>query len=163
MVRVSSGKDSKQDYGTPQYLFDYWNKHYHYTLDAAASDCNTKCDKWFTEKQNGLYKCWANEVVWINPPYNNVLPWIVKASSQLDLDCLGVSLLLNNDCGVGWYRHLWRLPNLAHWNFIDHRIKFVGAKHSQSVSSMLVHLFPKKGKKEFDLVHIQRPKRISSR
>lgn len=161
MVRVSSGKDSKQDYGTPQYLFGHFDSMYHYTLDAAASHANAKCDRYFTEKVNGLQQSWASEMVWVNPPYNNVLPWIVKAAYEVARDCAGVSLLLNNDCGVGWYKYLWRLPMESDWNFISHRVRFVGAKHSQSVSSMLVHLYPMSGEKNFSLVDIQRPSKVS--
>lgn len=61
---------SQKDYWeTPQSLFDELNAEFHFTLDAAASDTNHKCDRYFTEQDDGLRQSWAGETVFCNPPY----------------------------------------------------------------------------------------------
>ena len=40
---------------------------------------NHKCQKYYTEKENGLAQDWTNEVVWCNPPYGREIgKWIKK-------------------------------------------------------------------------------------
>ena len=61
---------SEKDYWeTPQSLFDELNAEFHFTLDAAASDTNHKCEKYFTEQDDGLRQSSAGETVFCNPPY----------------------------------------------------------------------------------------------
>ncbi len=57
---------------TPQALFDQLNQEFHFTLDAAASDSNHKCERYFTEADDGLTKDWGGETVFCNPPYGSV-------------------------------------------------------------------------------------------
>lgn len=45
-VHFSTGKD---DWGTPQDLFDALNKEFNFTLDPCADDNNHKCAKYYTE------------------------------------------------------------------------------------------------------------------
>lgn len=70
----------KEDRETPQNFFDELNKEFHFTLDAAASPENTKCDSYFTKEQNGLTQSWAGQTVWVNPPYGRYTTglWVKK-------------------------------------------------------------------------------------
>jgi len=73
----------RQDWTTPQYIFDELNKEFSFTLDAASSDKNTKCDRHFTEEQNGLEQSWKGERVFINPPFGRGLwRWYQKAYQE---------------------------------------------------------------------------------
>ena len=49
----------KQDWETPQDFFDRLNWKYHFTLDAAASPENAKCERFFTEEDDGISKNWG--------------------------------------------------------------------------------------------------------
>lgn len=49
----------KNYWETPQKLFDELDAEFHFTLDAAASDENHKCERYFTEKENGLRQSWG--------------------------------------------------------------------------------------------------------
>ncbi len=66
-VHFSTGKD---DWGTPQDLFDALNKEFGFTLDPCADDNNHKCAKYYTKEQDGLAQSWAGETVFCNPPYS---------------------------------------------------------------------------------------------
>lgn len=61
----------KNDWETPQRLFDELDHHYHFTLDAAASHTNHKVDRYFTADDDGLAQDWGGETVFCNPPYGN--------------------------------------------------------------------------------------------
>lgn len=50
---------SSDSWATPQWLFDELNTKYHFTLDAAASDENHKCDRYYTVKEDGLTQKWG--------------------------------------------------------------------------------------------------------
>jgi phage N-6-adenine-methyltransferase len=79
----------KQDWGTPQAFFEYIENEFNvqFTLDACASDYNTKCLlNYYTEQNDGLTQDWHGEV-WCNPPYARVIKhqFIRKAANEAGL------------------------------------------------------------------------------
>lgn len=73
----------KEDWETPQWLFDELNKEFHFTLDPCADELNHKCNNYFTIKDNGLEQSWENEIVFCNPPYGRkIRNWIKKAYDE---------------------------------------------------------------------------------
>lgn len=80
---------------TPKTLFDRLHKRYAFTLDAAASDSNTLCEKYFTEDDDGLSKSWAGETVFCNPPYGReIRHWVKKAHDESKEHNIKVVLLI---------------------------------------------------------------------
>lgn len=72
--------DSIDDRETPPDLFILASSSYGpFTIDVAASEKNTKRDRFYTIDDNGLDQSWSGERVWCNPPFSNIKPWIVKA------------------------------------------------------------------------------------
>lgn len=61
----------KNFWETPQKLFDELDAEFHFTLDAAASDENHKCARYFTQNDDGLRQNWGGETVFCNPPYGS--------------------------------------------------------------------------------------------
>ena len=76
--------DDKNDWATPQWLFDEINEEFNFTLDACADERNHKCDKYFTKEQDSLKQDWKNEIVYMNPPYSGGVlgDWIKKAYEE---------------------------------------------------------------------------------
>lgn len=93
-VLLSTGKD---DWETPQWLFDKLNEKYHFNLDAAATDANHKCENYFTEEDNALTQDWSRfGVVFCNPPYSkkaNQDAWVKKCFEEAKKGTLVVALL----------------------------------------------------------------------
>lgn len=50
---------NKNDWETPQSLFDTLDGIFHFELDAAANDQNHKCAQYFTEQTDGLTARWG--------------------------------------------------------------------------------------------------------
>lgn len=47
------------NWNTPQDLFDFYDRIYHFTLDAASSDENAKTAKHYTARDSGLEHSWG--------------------------------------------------------------------------------------------------------
>lgn len=74
---------NRDDWETPQSLFDELNKRYHFTLDPCSNDANAKCEKHYTIKEDGLAQSWQGERVFCNPPYGRyIADWIIKAARE---------------------------------------------------------------------------------
>ena len=69
------------DRATPPEVFGPLHERFGFTVDAAASPANAKCERFWTEADNGLAQPWTGERVWVNPPYSfpNIPAWVAKA------------------------------------------------------------------------------------
>lgn len=68
MLNNSLFSSKSDDWETPKHLFDALRLEFHFDLDVCASEQNSKCDKFFTRKENGLLQEWQG-VCFMNPPY----------------------------------------------------------------------------------------------
>ncbi|MDW5524608.1 DNA N-6-adenine-methyltransferase [Carnobacterium maltaromaticum] len=87
----------KQDWETPQSLFDELNKKYNFETDAAATRENAKCKMFFSEKDNALEKNWGGYGnIFCNPPYESKLQndFIKKAYEESLKPEVGTIVLL---------------------------------------------------------------------
>lgn len=121
---------NKQDWETPLELFETLNNEFNFTLDAAASIENKKCDKFFDKETNGLIQNWTNETVWLNPPYGDsgykLSDWIKKAVMEMANGATTV-LLIPARTNTNWF-HDYCLK-YGEVRFIRGRPKFVNAKY----------------------------------
>ena len=73
------------EWETPQDLFDYLNREFHFTLDPCATRANAKCAHFYTKEEDGLSRSWEGETVFMNPPYGREIgAWVKKASHEAD-------------------------------------------------------------------------------
>lgn len=106
-IRVNGGaEDTVDDRGTRPEIYDPLHAEFGFTLDAAASLLNHKCERYFTREQNGLSLPWTGERVWCNPPFSGLAGWAAKASHETTVGrCpLVVMLLPNNRCEQVWWQ-----------------------------------------------------------
>ena len=114
----SGNNVSRDDWETPQWLFDILNKQYNFKLDCCATKENRKCpfftDNFLKEPQN-------NVMAWINPPFS-------KAKERIE------HFLKTRGQGIGIYRcdnietQIWSLIfKEADWIFVfNKRICYEG-------------------------------------
>lgn len=98
--------------GTPQNFFDALHAEFGFTLDAAASSLNHKCDLWFGEGGlafDALTEDWGGEgsVVWENPPYSGVGAHVAKAAEEARKGATVVMLLPVRTDTKWWHAHVW--------------------------------------------------------
>ena len=76
----------KDEWRTPQELFDALNAIIPFTIDAAANKANTKCKKFWSIADDGLSQSWQWQTVFCNPPHSKGQygEWIKKAADELN-------------------------------------------------------------------------------
>ncbi len=127
--RKRGADDSVDDRETPADVFDPLNAEFKFTLDVAAARHNAKCARYYSLPPkpyanadvrqlvmfperfvgdpdalglDGLQQPWpSNEVVWCNPPFSDIEPWVLKASVSL---ATVVMLLPANRCEQPWWQ-----------------------------------------------------------
>ena len=85
MNKMIAGKkpNGKDDYRTPDWLFDLLNARFNFEVDAAASSDNHKCNNFFDEEHSGLDRDWGAARVFCNPPFSEKDKWIKKAYMEV--------------------------------------------------------------------------------
>lgn len=73
-------------------------------------------------KIDGLKLHWMNQT-YVNPPYSNPLPWVLKAIEE-SKQGKTIALLLRLDCSAKWFLALQNAN--AHILLINERVKFNG-------------------------------------
>lgn len=125
------------DWATPQDLFDNLNEEFIFTLDPCASAGNAKCQKYFTQKQDGLKQDWQGETVFCNPPYGREInKWVEKAYQESRKSNTVVVMLLPSRTDTKWF-HEYILP-YGQIRFIRGRLKFGDSQNSAPFPSMIV-------------------------
>lgn len=135
-VMFSSERDNWE---TPQRLFDELNKEFGFTLDSCADENNHKCDKYYTKDQDGLTQCWKNERVFCNPPYGREIgSWVRRCYLHSKVgDGIAVMLIPARTDTRWFHEYIYNKSNVE-IRFLKGRIKFVGAKYNAPFPSMIV-------------------------
>jgi site-specific DNA-methyltransferase (adenine-specific) len=115
---------SKSDeWETPQDLFNSLNDEFHFTLDPCSTHENHKCDKYYTQEDDGLSKDWAGETVFCNPPYGRSIgKWVEKCYKE-SLKGSTVVMLIPSRTDTKWFHKY--IYNKAEIRFLKGRLKFI--------------------------------------
>lgn len=129
---------SKTDeWETPQDLFDKLNDEFNFTLDPCATKENAKCDKFYTKEEDGYKQSWANEVVFMNPPFGReIKKWIRKAYLEaVHNEALVVCLIPARTDTKYWHDYI---QGKAEVRFIKGRLKYSNAKYNAPFPSAII-------------------------
>ena len=95
------------DYYTPKWLFDAMGLEF--DIDVAAPEHGIPwipAKRWFSQADDGLAQDWDG-LVWMNPPYSNVTPWVRKFVAH------GNGMAVVPIARSKWLMEIWNLPNAA--------------------------------------------------
>ena len=150
MARVSSGSDSKQDYGTPAIFTGACQKKFGLlSFDLAATPVNAVTPSFFDfSKGEDAFKAdWPRTgLCWLNPPYSSrddspyaLADWTKRCREQA---ALGTELLFLVPAAVGsnWFRD--NVAPVADVYLLNGRITFVGESAGYTKDLMLCHYGP---------------------
>ena len=127
----------KDDWETPQDLFDELDDEFHFTLDAASSNLNAKCEKHYTVEDDGLSQSWAGNNVFLNPPYGrNMKDWMRKAYEESQAENTIVVVLVPARTDTAWFHDY--VYGKAELRFLRGRLKFGGCENSAPFPSLVV-------------------------
>lgn len=133
----------KNDWETPQALFDELNSEFNFTLDAAASDQNHKLPRYYTQESDGLSQDWGGERVFCNPPYGDKETglWTEKCWREAQKpNTLVVLLIPARTDRKSFHDFIYNKPNVE-IRFLKGRLKFEDQGHAMGTApfpSMLV-------------------------
>ena len=135
MINNALFSSASVEWSTPQDVFDKLNEEFHFTLDAAATPENAKCDRYYTKADDGLKMPWGGHV-WCNPPYGKTIGlWVKKAYESATENGSVVVMLLPARTDTKWF-HSYILHR-SEIRFIAGRLKFGDAKTSAPFPSMI--------------------------
>jgi hypothetical protein len=102
LFNTTQTETTTNDHYTPKWVFDLLGVHF--DIDVAAPPNGVPwipCNKYYTQADDGLIQPWAG-LVWCNPPYSNILPWIRRLNEHKN----GIALLPHTK--GGWREELWK-------------------------------------------------------
>ena len=122
MLNEALFSSKKEEWETPQALFDELDKEFHFDVDVCALPENAKCDRYYTPEIDGLKQSWQG-VCWCNPPYGRKIgEWVAKAAKSEAV----VVMLLPARTDTRWFHdYIYKAEN-ADIRFIRGRLKFGG-------------------------------------
>lgn len=138
MLNNSLYSSDKMDWGTPTKLFQELNHEFVFTLDAAASDQNTKCKHYFTESSDGLNQDWGNHnSIFLNPPYGRAIPkWVEKAYNEsLKPNTTIVCLIPVRSDTKWWHNFVMKSSEIR---LMNRRLTFEGANNKAPFPACIV-------------------------
>lgn len=132
-MKVHFSSESNE-WATPPAMFAMLNEIYQFTLDPCSSHDNHKCEKYFTKADDGLSKSWANERVFMNPPYGREIGhWIRKA--YLETEAQVVCLIPARTDTKYWHEFCMKANEIY---FIEGRLCFGDGRQRAPFPSCLV-------------------------
>lgn len=124
-------------WATPQAFFDELNAEFHFTLDPCANDDNHKCDKYYTEQQDGLAQDWGGQIVFCNPPYGRAISaWVKKCYEESRKPNTLVVMLIPARTDTSYFHDY--IYHKAELRFIRGRLHFNEAPQGAPFPSMVV-------------------------
>lgn len=121
-------------WSTPQEFFDKYNELYNFETDVCASSENAKCEKYFTEEDNGLEQDWEGSC-WMNPPYGRTIKSWMKKAYESSLNGATVVCLVPSRTDTVWWHDYAIKGDIE---FIKGRLKFGGHKNPAPFPSAVV-------------------------
>ena len=126
----------RDDWETPQDLFDELNSEFGFTLDPCATPKTAKCAKYYTPFEDGLTRDWTGEIVFCNPPYGRKQDvWVRKCSEHGVRGGVAV-MLIPARTDTARFHDL--ILGKAEIRFLRGRLKFAGASNHAPFPSMIV-------------------------
>ena len=140
MVDKALFSSNREDWETDQDFFDRLDAEFHFTLDAAASAENTKCEKYYTEEDDALTKVWEG-TVWCNPPYGKrdhkrLYRFVKHGYEQAQKENTIVVMLIASRTDTKMW-HDW-VMGAKEIRFVEGRLNFVGGSSSAPFPSAVV-------------------------
>lgn len=133
------GKTQTDVWGTPRPLFEALDQEFGFSLDPCSDGTNAMCDRFFTPVENGLLRSWADEVVFMNPPYSECDAWMRKAYGE-SLEGATVVCLVPARTDTDWWH---RYAMKGEIRFIRGRLRFGDAPANAPFPSAIVVFRPR--------------------
>lgn len=138
MAELNAQRKPRMDWATPTEFFKKLDGEFRFTLDPCADESNHKCERYFTEDQDGLAQDWSGEVVYCNPPYGRATAkWVKKCHDEVMLgNCRCAVMLIAARTDTQWFHQY--IYGIAEVRFVKGRLRFGESKTNAPFASMVV-------------------------
>jgi phage N-6-adenine-methyltransferase len=151
--------DPNDEYTTPPHVFRRFGSAC--TLDVCATPDKTMCADYYTKEQDALKQPWHG-VVWMNPPYRNLIAWCRKAYEYARSDGSVIALL------PAWTDAPWFHDYAAAFGritFLRGKLSFGGRPGYAPFGSIIVEWTPEtvkrqRGEPVHVLLELKEPRRL---
>jgi len=127
---------NSNEWSTPQEFYDRLNEEFKFNLDPCSDGVNAKCERYFTEKEDGLTQDWSDSIVFMNPPYGRAIKdWIRKAFEESEKGATVVALIPSRTDTRYWHDYVMKAKEIR---LIKGRIKFGDGYNSAPFPSAVV-------------------------
>ena len=125
----------KDDWETPDALFNDLNQEFMFTLDPCCLPHSAKSTNYFTPKEDGLIQDWSG-VVFMNPPYGRETgKWVAKAFNEALNGCVVVCLVPARTDTRWWHSYCMRAKEIR---FLTRRLTFKGGTNKATFPAAIV-------------------------
>jgi phage N-6-adenine-methyltransferase len=139
MISESLKSSKSDEWATPDWVFSQLNAEFGFTLDPCATGKNARCVRYFTISDNGLLRSWAQETVFLNPPYSQISRWMAKAFGETRDNGATVVCLVPARTDTTWW-HAYAMQGEV--RFIRGRLRFGGASENAPFPTAIVIFRP---------------------
>lgn len=133
---------SSDEFGTPPELFAELHEEFQFTIDACASELNSKLPSYVNKEVDAFSYDFEGHRVWCNPPYNGsgtVAKWAQHFKLLTGIGKVIVAVLLvPTKTEQPWFHELCLHDPYTEVRFVKGRIKFVGGAGSARDSHMIL-------------------------
>jgi phage N-6-adenine-methyltransferase len=126
------------EWATPQDVFVELDAEFGFELDVCATAGNAKCDRYFTQADDGLAQAWRG-VCWMNPPYGSGIGVWVRKAHESSLLGATVVCLVPARTDTRWWQDCCTLGEIR---FVRGRLRFGGASTGAPFPSAVVVFRP---------------------
>ena len=114
---------NSNEWRTPQDFYDKLDRTFQFDLDPCATHQSAKCEKHFTEEDNGLTQDWSGHKVFMNPPYGRGIDkWLNKAFEESKSKNTTVVCLIPARTDTKyWHKYCMKADEIY---FVKGRLKF---------------------------------------
>ena len=139
-ILMPPGGITKTDvWSTPRDLFAVLDMEFGFTLDPCANAENATCARFFTEHENGLLRSWAEEVVFMNPPYSQCEAWMRKAYGEAKNEGATAVCLVPARTDTAWWHDFAMKGEIR---LLRGRLRFGNAKANAPFPSAIIVFRP---------------------
>jgi len=125
------------EWNTPDDLYNILDNEFNFTLDPCTNGENNKCNRFYTEKENGLIQDWSKDIVFMNPPYGReISQWIEKAYNESLKGSKVVCLIPSRTDTKYWHDFIFNKASEV--RFVKGRLKFGNSKNSAPFPSAII-------------------------
>lgn len=115
---------ASEEWTTPQAMYAALDAEFGFDLDAAATDANALCARWFTKDDDALARPWGG-VVFLNPPYGHGIGrWVRKAHDEAQRGAVVVGLIPAKTETRWWHDYVMRAAEIR---LVRGRMRFSGS------------------------------------